>query len=81
MWATLGSTVLFASGFLFMTPGICGGPGLLGFDGMWSGYVAVALFLLGMAGFIIGLVWLAAVSLVLGSRKLRNAVDPTGQTP
>ena len=52
------SIVVFFSGTLFLIPGICSGPGLLGIDNQAAAFLGIALYLLGLAGFGTSLIWL-----------------------
>jgi hypothetical protein len=54
------SIAMFFSAFLFVMPGICSGPGLLGIDAEWAGMLGIGLLLAGMIGTTLGAVWLFA---------------------
>ena len=62
------STGLFLSGFLFETPGICAGPGLLG-DHEVTGAIVFTIAFWGIA---LGVLWLVVVSGVRLARRGRS---------
>jgi hypothetical protein len=82
-YLVFGSVGAFFSGFLFMTPGICGGPGLLGFENDFTLVCAAILFLGGMGGFVVGLVWLMAVVVLrtIDADRERTPVDLGPRNP
>ena len=74
------SSLAFLATFLFVMPGVCGGPGLLGMENHFTEYTGVVLAFGGLLGIVVGMLW-AAINFAIRIGKSGGKVDLEADNP